>query len=264
MTNYPTSCGLFVAALLMSGCMSWLPSSDPMEDVTLLSDVVEAETESANLVAAPPPDGGLLAGLFAALGEASPEVTDAGLTTNAPPAEGGGLLGLFSGRGLRLGPTPADNVAPGTILEFGKLGVTCALPRAERGSEIASAGGFKIYDSDPSSTAPRPHYITGFDDGCARQFTAALVMTGDVGTHELVRYSQTRVTLEYSATDDAYEAIKSSFCRAGFGEPCGARLERLGARTTFVTAYKSFGASPQWAEFLLHDGAVAASDLEGL
>lgn len=264
MTSRISICGLCVAALSLTGCMSLSPERDPMEDVTLLSDVTVAEPEAANLVASPGNTGGFFGGLLDSLSAPSPDVTDAGLTSSEPVVANGGILGLFSGTGLRLGTPRADEVAPGTMLEFGKLGVTCALPRSARGSEIASAGGFTIYDTNPNATSPRPHYITGFDDGCARQFTAALVMLGDVGTHELVRYSQTRVTLEYSATDDAYEAIKSSFCRAGFGEPCGPRLERLGAQTTFVTAYKSFGASPEWAEFLLHDGAVAASDIEGL
>ena len=158
----------------------------------------------------------------------------------------------------------ARDVAPMSELAFGSLERTCGLSRRELGREVANASGFKVYDTDPGSTVMRPHYIIGFDDGCARQFSAALVLLGDVGTHEIVRYSRTGVALAYSATDDAYEAIKTDFCRVGEGKPCGARLEALGKVATFVTAYRSFGAAPEWAEFLLYDGQVAAVDLESL
>ena len=68
-----------------------------------------------------------------------------------------------------------------------------------------------VYDTMPDTTSQRVHYITGFDDGCPRAFLGALVLPGDVGTHEIVRYSNTRVQLEYSETDKAYESIKLIF-----------------------------------------------------
>lgn len=191
------------------------------------------------------------------------EVVEAAAPTTGQSQAGG--LGILSGFGSsepRPDPLAAD-VPALAGLEFGVVGRTCGIRRREMGSEILSSSGFKIYDTNPGSTNLRPHYITGFDDRCPRQFSAALVMLGDVGTHELVRYSRTRVTLDYSSTDTAYERIKGRFCGVGEGQPCGNRLERLGAKTTFVTAYRSFGAAPVWAEFLLHDGALAAVDLEG-
>jgi len=158
---------------------------------------------------------------------------------------------------------PSNAIPPRTIMAFGDIGPTCGLSRRDLGTEVAKASGYTIYDTIPNSTAPRPHYITGFNDGCARQFTAALVLMGDIGTHELVRYNRTRVELPYSDTDKAYESIKTGFCRTGFGKPCGRRLEQFAKHTTFVTAYERFGAGPIWAEFLLHDGEVLASDIEG-
>lgn len=196
-----------------------------------------------------------------------------------------GLFGLFkTSAAPEAGPEPTPNVeSPRPIwalfggsrpnedlsdettlapLEFGTLRPACGATKTELGEVISSTSGFKVYDSDPGGTALRSHYITGFDDGCPQEFLAALVLFGDVGTHEIVRYSQTRVRMDYSETDRAYEEIKSAFCRVDEGEPCGDRLEKLGKVTTFVTAYETFGAGPEWAEFLLHKGRVAAVDLE--
>lgn len=157
----------------------------------------------------------------------------------------------------------ANQVPPGTAMAFGDIAPTCGVSDAALGTRVASASGYDVYDSDPTSTTPRSHYVTGFSDGCARQFTAALVLLGDIGTHEVVRYNKPEANFPYSATDTAYETIKSSFCGTGAGQPCGARLDRFSRRTTFVTAYEQFGSAPTWAEFLLHDGAVVASGIEG-
>lgn len=276
----------FSALLAVAGCGS-VPLSNPA-DVTpaadpalpLLSDLdVAADAPNVTLAApAPSPrQGGLLSrllgggqssvpsGVDAALAEAVADPDAETVAETAPAAPRRGLFGLLNASAGSSGPAPrAENeIPPGTMMAFGEIGPTCGMSRRDLGTEIAKASGYTIYDTFPNSTAPRPHYITGFSDGCARQFTAALVLLGDVGTHEVVRYNRTRVDLPYSKTDSAYEAIKSSFCRSGFGKPCGARLERLATRTTFVTAYERFGAGPIWAEFLLHDGTVAASALEG-
>ncbi len=173
----------------------------------------------------------------------------------------GGFLGLFGGSVQPLEAAPQE---PETPLEFGMLRAACELKQRDLGAQIGQASGFKIYDTEPGGTTLRLHYITGFDDRCPRAFLGALVLMGDVGTHELTRYSRTRVRLDYSATDKAYEQIKGTVCRVGEGEPCGDRLERLGRNTTFVSTYRTFGTDAVWAEFLLHDGQVAATDLEGL
>ena len=283
----------FGAVVAVAGC-GGLPASNPTDIapeadpvLPLLSDLdVPAETPNVNVTAAPRQEGGLLSRLLgrpqpasavdAALAEAlddpaqaPPEVVAeaaADVVAAPEPTPRRGLFGIINasaGTSEPIEDAVAGQVPPRTIMAFGEIAPTCGMNRREFGTKIAAASGYTIYDTIPNSTAPRPHYITGFNDGCARQFTAALVLMGDVGTHEVVRYSRTRVDLPYSKTDNAYEQIKTSFCRAGFGEPCGSRLERLAKRTTFVTAYESFGAAPIWAEFLLHEGKVAASALEG-
>lgn len=221
------------------------PSDDaaPQDDLTVAETAADPapQQDPITVAAQTPTQRGLLGRIF-----------NASAGTSAPAAATAPAASV-----------PSNQIPPDTIMAFGAIGPTCGLSRRDLGTRIAAASGYEIYDTIPNSTAPRPHYITGFTDGCARQFTAALVLLGDVGTHEVVRYSRTAVDLDYSDTDNAYEAIKSSFCRVGFGKPCGARLERLANRTTFVTAYERFGAGPIWAEFLLHDGDVAASDIEG-
>lgn len=191
-------------------------------------------------------------------------IAEVGATEEVAPATGG-VLGFFTGLLPGLGETTQEVavVVPFTPPAFGEIAAMCNVQRSELGTKIAEASGYTIYDTQPGSVQIRPHFVTGFNDRCPRRFDAALVFLGDIGTHELVRYSKTRVTLDYSATDEAYEAIKASYCGVARGAPCGARLERLADDTTFVTAYKTFGAGPEWAEFLLHDGDVAAADIEG-
>ena len=149
----------------------------------------------------------------------------------------------------------------GDPVAYGAIEMVCGAPRRSLGTEVANGGGFTIYDSNPGSTALRAHYITGFDDRCARQFSAALVLTGTAGMHESVRYLRGN-RLSYNSTDSAYEAIKAGFCRVRHGTPCGARLDRLDRVTTFMTAYQSFGSRPEWVEILLHDGEMTAIDFK--
>ncbi len=255
-------CALTALALttVLASCSGFPFGGDPMQDVEMLSDVDLADMpEQAQLVAsndAPALDfGALFAGLLGS-GTDEAEASSDQKAALKPPS----LLARLTGTAQ---DDDEADVPPMTEQVFGALSRTCGVSGASLGEEITRTAGFRIFDTNPGTTAPRTHYITGFDDRCARQFTAALVMTGDVGTHELVRYSKTRVTLDYSQTDNAYEAIKSNVCRVSHGTPCGDRLEKLGRSTTFVTAYKTFGAGPVWAEFLLHEGSVAAVDLEG-
>ena len=168
-----------------------------------------------------------------------------------------------AGIGLPTGGTPVVNsdvdmtpAAPGAGLPFGKIDTTCGVTAASVGKPVVAAAGYTVYDSNPSSTAPRAHYVDGFTDGCLRQFTAALVLMGDVETHEAVRY-QTTNRRPYSETDTTYEVIKAAYCGVASGTPCGARIDALGRRTVFVTAYPSFSDSGNWVEYLLHEGVVA-------
>lgn len=172
-----------------------------------------------------------------------------------------GCAGLPTG-GRPIVVSQADDraVPPGAALPFGEIGTTCGLAPAQMGTAVARASGYTIYDSAAGSTVPRTHYLTGFADGCARQFTAALVLTGDVGTHEVVRYAG--APRPYSRTDTAYETIKAAACVVPSGQPCGARIDALARRTVFVTAYPQFSDSREWTEVLLHEGEVAAIGTE--
>ena len=74
----------------------------------------------------------------------------------------------------------------------------------------------------------------------------------------MVRYSNVNIDLPWTEVDTAYEDVKREVCRVNRRQPCGARLEQLGARTAFVTVYEQFGSGPEWVEILLHDGRVMA------
>lgn len=176
-----------------------------------------------------------------------------------------GVLAACDGTGI--GALTADSpivnsdvdvgqAAPGAGLPFGQIDMTCGVAADRLGQPVVAAAGYTVYDSNPTSTAVRAHYVDGFTDGCLRQFTAALVLMGDVATHEGVRY-QASNTRPYSDTDRTYEVIKAAYCGAPSGQPCGAKLDALGQRTVFVTAYPSFSDSDNWVEYLLHAGVVA-------
>lgn len=225
-------------------------------EIDRLSDVALAENAPTTIGLAATPqeiEQGFLGQVFnGTLGDDQP---------TAPAT--GGFLGLFAPSGAarvnRTGPD-AQVIPYGESVAYGAISTVCDVPNGSLGTLVANVGGFKIYDTIPNATALRPHFITGFDDGCARQFSAALSLTGDVGTHEIVRYMPSNASRPYSGTDTAYEAIKASFCRARHGAPCGNKIDALSNKTTFITAYERFGADARWVEILLHDGAVTAVD----
>jgi hypothetical protein len=156
------------------------------------------------------------------------------------------------------GGAASDVVTMGTMLPFGEIAINCEATGKPLGTRVDANGGYTLYDSDPSKTGLRTHYLTGFKDNCARQFTAATALMSDVGTHEVVRYLPSNASVSYSTTDTAYEKIKASFCGVGRGRPCGAKLDRLARTTSFVTAYEKFGGNPTWSNILLHGGQVVA------
>ncbi len=271
---------------MLAGC------GDPLRNVPRISDV--AASGAATTVAETPAEARQTGGLFGRLtSRRSDDPTNAAVeaalqntpseTIALPDVDTlasaqvdverprGGLGGIFR-RGnnrpslARTGPDAAD-VAAGTILPFGQIARVCGALRSELGTRVDSSAGFHIFDSFPNSTAARPFYITGFDDDCARTFTGAVVVTGDAMTHEFVRYQPSNERIEYSTTDNAYEALKASVCRVGRGQPCGARADRLNQNTAFVTVYDFFGGTfsavpTEWAQILVHDGAVLAMSLK--
>lgn len=158
---------------------------------------------------------------------------------------------------------PSETVSSGVVadLPFGQIATVCGVPPARLGTEIdrpPGAAPYRLYDSNPRTTAPRPQFITGFKDGCARQFTAALVLFGSPAVHEAVRYNPQNKS-PYSASDNAYEAVKSRLCGVRRGQSCPeARIDRLAGKSAFVSIYRRFGDSGNWIEMFLHDGEVAA------
>ena len=261
--------------MLLAGCAGLVPS-DPLDDVPKLSDVaVSPDADEAN-IAEPADTPGFFAGLFGGRSDDAattdtadaPDTAETATDTATPAAAPGGLrmLGQLFGGG-QAAAASADAPRPGTVppltnQDFGEVGVTCGLSRGDLGTRIASVSGYEVFDTFPNSTTPRPHYITGFNDGCARQFTAALVLTGDVGTHEVVRYQTAQSRGPYTQVDTAYEVLKASFCGAGQGQPCGSRITALGRNTHFITGYQRFTSSPAWVEILLHKGEVLAVGVE--
>lgn len=171
------------------------------------------------------------------------------------------------GRGPKPGAPDYRQVGPGATLPYGEIARLCGVSAAKLGKKTASyperGRGYTIYDSAPGSTGLRNFYVTGFDDGCARQFTAALVVFGEVTTYEQIRYSAASKTQPVSATDVAYETVKSRVCRVPKGKPCGSRLPQLAKTTVFLSIYERFGSNPRWKNLLLHDGEVAALDVKG-
>jgi hypothetical protein len=274
-------------ALLLSAC------GDPLRNVARLGDVAVADG-ATNVAQAPIEEqktgGGLFARLLnrqandptnsavvAAMAQTGPAafahsdiVVVSAATTPSQP-ERRGLLGLF-GRDpnraaqSRTGPDTTD-ITAGALLPFGQIARVCGLSNNQLGRQIDGGGGFRIYDTIPNSTARRPFYISGFDGGCVRTFTGAVVVTGDVETHEFVRYQTSNQNIDYTTTDNAYEALKASVCRVGRGQPCGTRLERMNSNTHFITVYDFFGGTfsavpSRWAQILVHDGDVLSMSVK--
>ena len=270
---------------LLAGCMSPLDKVGRLDEVELATDAPEAAIAAeADVTVAEDIEekrgffGRIFAGNADAPDEAvvvddTPEVEVelAAVEVTEPvddldpetPAARGGFFGRMFARNSDEAETPdepADAVPIGTFLPYGVIAPVCGIATADMGQKVESVAGYTVYDAGGDTSVPRTHYITGFADGCARQVTAAVVMFGDVGTHEMVRYLTPETALPYTDTDSTYEAIKSSVCRVGHGEPCGAQLDALGRNTVFMTVYETFGTNPEWTNILLHNGDVAAID----
>ena len=274
-------------ALLLSAC------SDPLRSIARLSDVAVAD-EVRNLAQTSDEAHNINGGLFTQLldnqpnkpnnsdvamampenREATYEAEDlmvvSAVTTGARIRHHG-LFNLFGGNTNRVPLSRIDPdgtaITDGAMLKFGEVARVCGLHNNDLGRQIDSGGGFRIFDTIPNSTAPRPFYISGFDDNCARTFTGAVVVTGDVETHEFVRYQVSNKIIDYTATDNAYEVLKSSVCRVGRGQPCGARTERMNGNTHFITVYSFFGGTfsavpSKWVQILVHDGDVLAMSIK--
>lgn len=187
------------------------------------------------------------------------------------PIKRGGLLGLLRPKRTpeaqtaaaqlpRSGPD-AQDVAPGTILPFGVVARVCEAKGRALGKRVekAPASGFALYDTDPQTTGPRSFHITGFNDGCARQFTAATVVLSSAETYEQFRFGPAGKHLPQGDTDAAYARIKRQACGAGKNKPCGAQIKTLNRSTFFVSSYRDLGQTGGWSELLIHQGGVVAA-----
>lgn len=177
---------------------------------------------------------------------------------------GGGGEAAAPARGPAIAGPDLPLVSAGERLPFGEVGRLCGSPAL--GQEVEqwpeNRPVYRMIDSQPSSTSLRTFYITGFDDGCARQFSAALALFGDPALHEQIRYGAPADTQPSSETDSVYEKVKARVCRVASGEPCGDRIDTLAKDTVFVSVYDSFGGSSRWKNLLLHDGELAAFDMK--
>lgn len=176
-------------------------------------------------------------------------------------------IGLFGGGKKnssanlpRRGPDARD-VPFGTVLAFGEIARVCDARGKSMGRKVESNGrrGFVLYDSQPDIRDKRTFYITGFDDNCPRQFTAANALFGAPSFYEQIRFSPAGKNLPSGATDKAYDKIKSSVCRAAKNKPCGKKIGTLDDNTAFISAYEFNEHNGKWKEFLVHDGVVVAA-----
>ncbi|EAQ04331.1 DNA polymerase III subunit alpha [Pseudooceanicola batsensis HTCC2597] len=183
--------------------------------------------------------------------------------------EGRGLFGFLQravAAGAKTPPPPAgpeSDIVQGTVMAFGNIGRICDLPRPALGKTVdvypADEERYRLHDPDPESTRARTFHITGFEDGCARQFTGAMAMFGEVGMHESIRYGAPGRIGSESDVDKAYDRVKRAVCRVGRKKPCGDRIETLRQDTVFLSVYETFGMGGRWSNILIHDGRLVAA-----
>lgn len=228
-------------------------SADPMPART------ESEAGGDGANEAPDPGPSISDTDIAAAGRAPDAVTGEDPAPSTRPR----LFGFLSRRAPGTGVADAgpETAVAGEIvagLPFGRVATVCGLSRREMGTEVAKSAGFRLFDTNPSGTQPRPQFITGFKDKCARQFTASLAMFGAADVHEATRYNPQN-TKPYSQTDAAYETVKARVCGVGKGKPCPQRkAKRLARNAAFVSVYRGFGDNGEWLEMFLHDGRLKA------
>lgn len=229
------------------GVLSWLrrQKDAPLEDkpdLTTLPEVKDAKADEA----------------------AEATVQTASLTPTGPVTEKNapGLFSLFRSK-PKDAPAP-KGIAFGTRVGFGSAAPLCDYPKKKIGKLVAQYPEKKpvywLYDSDPGSEGARAFYIKGFADGCLRQVQATVVVFGSVEMHEQIRYGLPADLHPYSDTDKAYEKVKRSVCKVGAKKPCGDKLPLLTPNTVFLSLYSTEVSAQDWANLLLHDGQLMASD----
>ncbi|MCX7560974.1 hypothetical protein OS190_15505 [Sulfitobacter sp. F26204] len=203
---------------------------------------------------------------LASLTSASDPVAEIATTTK--PVKRGLFGRLANSRSATTSQQARESNLPeveyGTQLPYGVIARSCASRRQPLGRKVdaAPASGYKLYDTNPGAAGPRTFYITGFDDGCPRQLTAAHVLLGEPSFYEQLYYGPAGQHLPIGETDRAYEKIKGRICGVRKGKPCGAKMKRLERETIFVNAYGRQDDNNRWSEQLIHDGQVLASAMK--
>lgn len=250
---------MYQKSILALCCAALSACGDPLAKVERLSDVPVADGQTTALVLPADDDDteqtALFGGLFsrASADPAGIDNTEDDTRESAAP-----LL-------RRSGPDSKD-VALGTVLPFGEVASVCGARGSDLGKEIdrfpKRGKGYRLFDSDPASTAPHTFYITGFSDGCARQFTAALAVFGAPSMYEQLRYGPSNEGATLTNTDKAYDGVKARLCGKPRGKPCGGQIRSIERSTVFISTYERFSDNAQWADMLIHNGAVLASTVK--
>ncbi|WP_456390570.1 hypothetical protein [Profundibacter sp.] len=179
-----------------------------------------------------------------------------------PRRERGGLLGP---RRAKSGQPPQGG--PDVVLPFGQIGLACGVRGKALGKEVdrfpERGRGYRLYDTKPSTTGPRTHYITGFKDGCPRQITASLVLLDSPVLHEQLLSVKSSHAQHSTLADKIFQKIKAQVCHIGRGKACPEkRVDEMEKSMAFVTTYERFGGNARWNEILLHNGKVVANSAD--
>ena len=268
--------GVEVAALSPEPALTPEPveaAAEPAQKKTLFGAIFggssnAASVQSGSADAAPVPDA--VAKVEPVAEPVAEEVETAALETPAPRRAG--LFGGFLGGGATAtedkpkAPPAVSEVTRDQTVPMGKMARLCGAPINKFAKKVAQhpekgRAKYTLYDSKPDSQSPRNWYVTGFDDGCARQFTASLAIFGTVQMHEQLRYGLPSKIQPYTDADAEYEKVKRKVCGVGKGKPCGSSLSRLDRMTVFLTIYPQYTGSSSWTNALIYDGDVAAIDV---
>lgn len=266
------------------------PGAVPEEAVAVEAvAVAEVVAEAAPAVVEAPPKKGLF-GFLKAKAEAAPEavaevaeaveetpveetVEVAALAEPEAPAKAG-VFGFLKAKPkaeataapVLMKEAASEDVPQGVVMPVGKVGRLCGVNERDLGKAVESyperSARYRLYDTVPGSAVARTMFVSGFADGCLRQFTGALAMFGSVELYEELRYGPVGKTLPKGETDAAYEGVKAKVCGVAAGKPCGRGLAKLERETVFVNVYQTLGDNSSWGTLLLHDGTVVAADLK--
>ena len=186
----------------------------------------------------------------------------------APARKSTARGGLFGGmNGAQTSASGQREAMPGEVLPYGEIARACHAKGTKLGQQVAKyperGAKYRVYDSAPGHVGLHSFFITGFADGCPRQFTAALAVFGSPGMYEALRYGLPVKARSKKPTDIAYEKVKSRKCGVGRTKPCGAKISRLEKTTVFLSLYNRFEGAQGWTNLLLSDGKVMALDSQG-